>query len=354
MLKMNIAINTLLAGFGMSGRVFHAPYLHTMQEFNFHSVVERHSNKCYDSFPYVKTYRSAEDAANNPDIELAVITTPNASHYPLAKLFLEAGKHVLVEKPMSVTSKEVKDLFSIANRNSKVLTSFQNRRYDGDFLTVKEIVKKNYLGKIHYFESHFDRYKFGSKKQGWRKEELPGSGVLYDLAPHLIDQALILFGPPESVTAQVLQEMETSVVDDAFYLTLHYNDKTVRLVSSSMTKIPGARFIIHGTYGSYIKHGIDVQESVLKSGTLPDDENWDKQNIPEDGILKTDSETFSYNGKFETLKGDYSLFYKNLSNIIHNNHSIKAEQERILLQIKIIESAIDSSNNKQTVKIKRK
>lgn len=246
-------VRTALIGRGMAGTVFHAPLIRAMPELELAAVAG-----------------SADAAAwiADPSIELVVIATPNLSHFPLARAALEAGKHVVVDKPFTVTVEEADALIALAAAKGRMLTVFHNRRWDGDFLTVRDVVSSGRLGEVMLFEAHWDRFR-PAIKQGWREVPAGGAGLLADLGPHMIDQALMLFGTPEAVGGDVLLQREAAQVDDCFDLTLHYGRRRVRLSASTLVAAPRPRFALHGTCGSFVKYGLDPQEAALRAGGDP-------------------------------------------------------------------------------------
>jgi predicted dehydrogenase len=214
-----------LVGFGISASVFHAPFLTTLPEYELVRVVERTKNESQKLYPSVKVVRSIDELIADPAIDLIVITTPNETHLPYARQSLEGGKHVVLEKPFANSSEEAMQLVEVAKRSSKVLSVYQNRRYVSDFITIKEIIEKKLLGEVHEFIAHYDRYRAEAKPNAWREEAKPGSGVLYDLGPHLLDQALCLFGLPKTITADIRMQRPHSKVDDYFDLQLNYHQQ---------------------------------------------------------------------------------------------------------------------------------
>ncbi|NTV83115.1 MAG: Gfo/Idh/MocA family oxidoreductase, partial [Bacteroidales bacterium] len=270
-------IKTAIIGFGLSGRVFHAPFIHTHPGFQLTSVIERHGQTATDFYPEVKIARDYKDLLKDDALELAVITTPNIFHFDQAKALLMAGKHVVIEKPFTPSSAEADELISIAEKAGRKIFVFQNRRWDGDFKTVQQVVYNGYLGEILEYEAHFDRFAPGARRSAWRDEPLPAGGVLYDLGSHLIDQALVLFGLPHAVFADIRWQRAESKVDDYFEANLYYNRLKVTLKASVFVKEQGPRYIIHGTKGSFIKYGIDPQEELLKEGLMPNSPEWGKE-----------------------------------------------------------------------------
>src|SRR5215831_1676441 len=215
---MSAPVKVGLAGFGISAKVFHAPFLTTSKDFELVSVLERHKQESKEKYPSVQVVTGIEELLNNPAVELVVITTPNETHFPFAKAALKAGKHVVLEKPFTNTSEEARQLIDMAEEAGKVLSVYQNRRYVSDFLTIREILNNKLLGEVHSFEGHYDRYRPEARPNAWREEAKTGSGILYDLGAHLIDQALCLFGLPQTITADIRMQRPHAKVDDYFDL----------------------------------------------------------------------------------------------------------------------------------------
>lgn len=347
---MNKIIKTGLAGFGLSGKVFHAPFITFNPAYQLCSVLERSRSEAKKSYPGVKIARSMDELLEDSDIELVVITTPNTTHADYARKALAKGKHVLLEKPFTISSVEADSLIKLANEKKKILTVYHNRRYDGDYMTIRKIIDESLLGKIVEYESHFDRYRLTSPfKGGWRGEKLPGSGVLYDLGSHLIDQALVLFGTPQSIWAHLNYDHSESKVDDGFLLFLNYKQLRVILRAGTIVKNPGPRFTLHGTNGSYIKYGLDVQEADLKKGKFPGSDDWGREPEVNYGAINTSLNGNNINGRIETISGNYNHFYTSLADAIVNNKKPPVTANEAKAVIKIIELAMQSYNEKRTI-----
>jgi scyllo-inositol 2-dehydrogenase (NADP+) len=289
-----------LVGYGLAGKVFHAPLIRACQRMMLAAVL---------------TTREAPARVATLDelierSDLVVIASPNQTHFPIAKAALDAGRHVIVDKPFAVALAEADALIALAERKGRVLSVFHNRRWDSDFLTVLEILPR--LGEVMLFEAHWDRFR-PQIKEGWRERLEPGGGVLSDLGPHLIDQALQLFGKPEAIDADIGAQRPSAAVDDYFDVTLHYGRCRVRLCCSTLVATPRPRFAIHGTQGSYVKQSLDPQEAQLKAGLDPHD--------PSFGVDEEDGIFVGTNGKPEpvaTSKGNYRAFYEAIADSILN------------------------------------
>ena len=346
---MNRKINTALVGFGMSGEYFHAPFLDANPNFNLMKVVERHSEKSKQLYPYVKVIKSFSEVLDDKEIELIIINTPNHLHYEMTKQALLTGKHVVVEKPFTSNSYEAEELIKIAEQKKRILTVFQNRRWDGDFMTVRKIIEDKLLGELVEFESHFDRFRNFIKPNTWKEEILPGTGLLHDIGPHLIDQAVCLFGKPKSIFADLRTERPGGKIIDCFEIILNYKKLKVTLKSNFLSKIPLPRFTLHGTEGSFIKTGLDPQEDTLKLAGVKNSDEWGKE--PEEywGIIDTTFNGVSIKKKIETMPGAYPLFFQNLYEVIIEGKELAVKPEEALITARIIDAAIKSNNEKKVI-----
>src|SRR6185295_5448742 len=276
-------ISTALCSFGMSGLVFHAPFLAVHPGFNLHAVWERSKKLAEEKYPQVRSYDTLDELLNDDSIELVIVNTPNYTHYDYAKQALNAGKHVVVEKPFTVNSKEGKELIQLAKKKKKKLSVYQNRRYDSDYKAIKNVIQENLLGNVIEAEFHFDRFKEEVSPKLHKEVPGPGTGSLYDLGSHLIDQALQLFGEPEELFADIQIMRPVSKVDDYFEVLLYYPGLRVRLKSSYQVREPLPGYVIHGSKGSFIKPKTDVQEAMLQAGKVPGQPDWGTESETEKG-----------------------------------------------------------------------
>jgi scyllo-inositol 2-dehydrogenase (NADP+) len=346
---MNSIINVGLVGYGISAKVFHAPFIATNKNYQLVSVVERHKQESKENFPDVQVVRSMEELLQNDSIDLVVITTPNETHFPYAKAALEAGKNVVLEKPVTNTTAEAKQLMEIASRSGKVLSVYQNRRYVSDFLTIKQILDKQLLGEVHTFEGHYDRYRLEARPQAWREHALPGSGILFDLGPHLLDQVLYLFGIPNTIAADIRMQRPHAKVDDYFDLRLDYGFLKVILQAGMLVREPGPRYLIHGIKGSFVKSGEDPQEALLRAGALPVGNDWGKENEDINGILNTEVNGKVVREKYPSQKGDYAAYYENVYESIVNGKPVRERIEHGYNTIRLIELANESHQKQCTI-----
>ena len=310
-------IRTGVVGFGLAGQIFHAAVIRETPGLELACVVERSGKSAAAKYPGVRVVSSVEEMLADPTIQLCVVATPNHVHRSLAETCLRAQRHVVVDKPLALTSEDAAQLARIARECKVLLSAYHNRRWDGDFQTVRSLLESGRVGQPVMFESHFDRFRLEPKPGAWRETEEAGGGILYDLGPHLIDQALALFGPPATLWADVRSNRPNAVVDDAFDIALGYNGShnglRVWLRSSMAAASPGARFTLHGTGGSYEKWGLDPQEAALKSGAHYGDPGFGEEPAQNWGLLTAPGappETVP------TLPGDYRKFYENVRDAI--------------------------------------
>ena len=255
-------MKTGVVGYGVAAQFMHLPFIITNKEFELQMILQRHGDSAKEKYPSVQIVRSLDEMLADESLELIVITTPNDSHFDYAYRALEAGKHVLLEKPFTITSIEAKKLITQAFKKDRVLSVYQNRRYVSDFLTIRQLLKDNMLGEVVEFEGHYDRYRPEQRPNAWREENTPGSGILYDLGAHLIDQAFCLFGLPQFITADIRIQRPHARTTDYFDLSLDYGFTKVILKSGMLVREPGPRYMIHGRQGSFIKSGEDPQEAL--------------------------------------------------------------------------------------------
>jgi scyllo-inositol 2-dehydrogenase (NADP+) len=348
---MKSPVQTAIASFGMSGLVFHGPSLKINPGFRVKSVWERSKSLSKNLFPDAIIVREFNDLLDDPEIELIIVNTPDALHYEMVKMALQAGKHVVVEKPFVFRSVEADELITLAKARNKILTVYQNRRWDGDFLTINEIVKSGILGRLVEFESHFDRYRPFITPDTWKEEGDEYAGVLYNLGSHTIDQALILFGMPEAVTAHLRILRTGGKVFDYYDIRLHYPSLTALIRCSYLVKEEGPRYILHGTDGSFLKWGIDPQEEMLKKGILPEGDQWGCEPEVFWGTLNVRKGNAEMREKKPTLGGNYPAFYENLYKAIRHGKPLAVKPEEARNVIRILELCLQSNLEQRTVPV---
>jgi len=342
-------IVTGLCAFGMSGRMFQAPFLHAMDEFSLHAVVERHAKRVADTYPDIRSYGSIESMLADPAIELVVVNTPNVDHFEHVRMALLAGKHVVVEKPFSVTSAQAAEMVELAARQDRKLVAFQNRRWDSDFLAVRQVVDEGLLGQLIEAEFHYDRYEKNLSAKTHKEIAQLGTGVIYDLGPHLIDQAICLFGKPERVFAVLRTHRPGSLVNDYFDLTLLYGTFTVRLKSSLLALEPVPAFVLHGTDGSFLKSRADVQADMLDQGVSPNVADWGREPTAEQGIVHTCVDGHDERRRFPTPAGSYQSFFAGVHRHVREGAPAPVALADTLLNVRIIEAALESSRTQAVV-----
>lgn len=342
-----------IIGFG-NGRIFHAPFIDAIDGIELYKIYTRNEEStkiANELYPQTKVVSDTSAILEDSDVELVVISVPNTYHYSLAKEALDHGKHVVVEKPFTITTAEADELVELAKSKGLFITTYHNRRFDSDYKTIKKVIESNELGRIVEYESHFDRFRNFQRENAWREEKRPGSGILYDLGAHLIDQALALFGIPDQVYADVRIQRDSGQIDDNFEIIFYYgSDLKVTLKSGMLVKAKLPRFILLGHEGSYVKYGLDPQESALKEGKLPrNTENW---GVEDESIW---GESTSEKGDRLLIKseiGDYRAFYKNVYDVIVNSAEpiVKPEDGRNVIYI--IETALKSNLEGKRIRVK--
>lgn len=347
--KMQDSINTAILSYGMSGLVFHGPLLKVNHRFNVLQVWERTKEISKKHFPIVQIVKTFDEILNNPQIELVIVNTPDKFHFEMAKKTIEAGKHLAVEKPITQKSTEAAELVTLAKEKGVILTVFQNRRWDGDFRTVQQILKEKKLGRLVEFESHYDRYRTEITPNTWKEEADEYGGVLYNLGSHMIDQAFVLFGKPNAVTAHLKIVRTGGVVTDYYDIRLEYNGFSAILKCSYLVKNPGPRYSVYGEYGTFHKHGIDPQEELLKAGNLPVWADWGKEPIDEWGTIVYEKDGETTEELVETLPGNYNIFYNNLFEAIRKGKELLVKPEETVEVLKIMEACVESNRSKKTI-----
>ena len=335
-----------LIGFGLAGQAFHAPLIGVVPGMELACILDRGGALAGHKYPDVRVARTLDELLEDEQIRLCVIATPNPSHFEIAKRCLLAGRDVVVDKPFTTTAAEAAKLIEIAEERGRLLTAFQNRRWDGDFLTVRKLIAEGTLGRIVSYESNYDRFRPVPKLNSWRERNEPGSGVLFDLGSHVLDQVFALFGAPQAICADVFSEREGAVVDDAFFLRLEYPGMHAVLRSSMLACAPGPRFAVHGTGGSFVKYGVDAQEHALRQGNLPTAREWGENPESEWGTRYSPNGTMQ---KVKTEPGDYRCFYSNVRDAITEAAPLAVTAREALRTIRALELALRSSRERRTV-----
>ena len=341
-------IKTALLSYGMSGKVFHAPFLAFHEGFELIGSWERSKKLIQEDYPDVKSYRTLE-AVLEDDVDLIVVNTPVGTHYEYAKKVLLAGKHAIVEKAFTTTVAEAQELAALANEKGVKLAVFQNRRWDSDLKTVRQVLLDGSLGEIVEAEFHFDRYNPNLSPKQHKETANSGAGILKDLGPHLIDQALYLFGVPTAVSATIRITRENSLVNDWIDLQLIYPKMSVRLKASFFIREAIPAYQLHGKKGSFLKARGDVQEDDLKLAKKPNLTNWGTEDIEKEGLLHTEVNGKIVHGKIPTLQGNYYSFFDGVYNAIVNDTVEPVTAQDGVHVMQIIEAAIQSNAQNKTI-----
>ena len=349
-----IPVRTALLSFGMSGRVFHAPFLHLNPGFELCAIWEREKNLSKALYPYVRVYRSFEEILNDPAIELVVVNTPNYTHYEFTKAVLRAGKHAVVEKPFTVTVEEGLELAALAMEVGKKIAVYQSRRYDSDSKTVRKVVEEGWLGEIVEAELHYDRYTVALSPKVHKETPGPGRGLLYDLGSHLLDQVLQLWGMPEAIYADIGIIRPISKVDDYMELLLYYpaqRNLRIRLKSSYLVREPIPAIGLYGTLGTFLKPKADPQEQRLLAGAMPEGDDWGVEPDSGKGLLHTEKDGKVIREHIPSLRGNYGEFYESMHEAIRNNKPVPVTAEEGTDIIRVITAAYKSNEVKRVVPI---
>jgi len=344
-------IKTALCSFGMSGWVFHAPFLNVHPGFELYAVWERSKKTAAQKYPAIRSFDSFDELLNDSAIELVIVNTPNYTHFDLAKKALLANKNVIVEKPFCSTVKQCEELIALAKDKNKLLSVYQNRRYDSDFKIIKKVLENNWLGEVVEAEFHFDRFSDVLSPKAHKETPGPGTGLVYDLGSHLVDQALQLFGMPEAVFADIRPARAISLVDDYMEILLYYPSKRVRIKASYVVREPLPSYAINGTKGSFIKSRTDIQERDLQAGLSPDDSNWGKEPAGEMGLLHTEIDGKVIKEYIASESGNYMEYYNGIYDALTSGAAVPVSGEEGKNVITIIEKAYQSSNEKKVISL---
>lgn len=344
--RMTIPLNVALVGYGFVGKVFHAPLIQATPGLRLHTVVSRDAGKVHADWPDAHVVGDADAAFADPAVDVVVIASPNASHAPLAIAALGHGKHVVVDKPFTVTLREAHEVIAAADAADRLVSVFQNRRWDADFLTVRRLVGEGTLGRVAEFHSHFDRFR-PVVQDRWRERDEPGGGLWYDLGPHLLDQAVQLFGLPQAIAADIARLRDGARAADYFDVTLRYPDHRALLHASTLVAGNGLRFAVHGTRGSYLKHGLDVQEDQLRAGVAPGAAGWGVDTRAGELVRERDGRLVAEVAHAEA--GDYRRYYAGMHDAILHGHPIPVTPQQALDVMRLIELGVRSSEERREI-----
>lgn len=339
-------INTALCAYGLSGKIFHAPFLDLHPGFQIAGAWERSKKLIGQDYPTAKSYPNLQALLSDETVELVVVNTPTYTHYEYTKAALKAGKHVVVEKAFTTTVAQAVELQQLALKQGKKLSVYQNRRWDSDFQTVKAIVQQGVLGDIVEAEFSFERYKPNLNSKQHLETPNPGAGILKDLGPHIIDQALYLFGMPDAIFADLRITRNKSQVEDYFAAVLYYEKLRVRLKASFLVREPTPAYILHGTKGSFLKNRTDKQEEKLRAGIKPNTDDWYTEPESDYGLLHTEKRE-----KIKSSKGNYLEYYNAMYKAIGENYPVAVTAEDGINVMRIIEATIQSSKEQKKIEI---
>ena len=348
-----------LVGFGFAGRIFHAPVIEAVEGLELAAIVQRSGSSAAQAYPRVPVLSSIEALLEDRSIQLVVVATPNPTHLSIARQCLLAGRDVVVDKPLTVNSAEAAELIQLARGQRRLLTVYQNRRWDGDFLTVRKLLDSDQLGRLVQFESRYDRYRELPRLQAWREDGGPGGGVLIDLGSHLVDQALVLFGVPQLIWASVRKERDGARSDDAFDLHLQYPAAlsqpsaaglSVWLRATCLALAPGPRFTLYGTRGTFRKFGIDPQEAHLLAGDYFSSKPWGQDPSERWGSLVVHQGDEASSTSVPSERGDYRGYYNNLRDALHGHAVLDVMPLQAWRTIRVLEMAAESSRSGNTVR----
>ncbi|MFS2223140.1 oxidoreductase [Pantoea sp. B65] len=346
---MSDKIRVGLVGYGFASKTFHAPLIAGTSEMELAAVSSSDATKVHADWPAMQVVADPQALFDDPTLQLIVIPTPNDSHFPLAKAALNAGKHVVVDKPFTVTLSQARELDALAKAKGLLLSVFHNRRWDSDFLTLKALLADGTLGDIRYMESHFDRFR-PEVRQRWRELKGPGSGIWFDLGPHIIDQALQLFGAPVAIYVDMAELRSGAQTTDYFHAVLTYPQRRVVLHGSLLVAAESARFQVHGTRGSYVKYGLDPQEDSLKAGARPPQENWGYD--MRDGVLTLAEGEVMVEKTLLTIPGNYPAYYAAIRDAINGTGNNPVTAAEAIQVMELIELGLQSAEKRQTLSLK--
>lgn len=343
-------INVGLIGFGMAGQLFHGPTVTSTKGLNLFKVRETKAPNISiikERYPETIIVNDTNEILIDPSIDLVVVATPNVTHHEVAKQALMADKHVIVDKPFTVTSAQATELIDFAKTKNKLLTVYQNRRWDSDFQTVKKVINSNLLGNVVEYEAHYDRFRNTIRPDTWKEDGELGTGLLYDLGSHLIDQALVLFDLPKTVMADLRTQRNNATIIDNFEMILDYGKLKVTLKGGMLIKEQLPHFIILGNNGAFVKYGMDVQEEALLAGNAPNKTaNWGEEPESLWGTMNTEFNGIEFRGKVKSEAGNYVGFYENVYSAMVGEAELEVKPEQARNVIRVIELAMQSHKEK--------
>lgn len=340
---MEDKIRTGICSYGMSGKLFHAPFIDAHPGFTLTAIVERHKHDSRERYPHAGIFRSVDELCADKEIEMVVVNTPTHLHYEQAKMVLQAGKHLVIEKPFTITVKEAEELTAMAKKNNLFVSVYQNRRYDGDYRAIKHVLQEGLLGELKEAEMRFDRYRTSFSGKQHKEGDMPGAGILYDLSPHLVDQAIQLFGFPKTVFADLIKMRDDVAVPDYFEILFYYDRLRVRLKATCIARESTYAYVLHGMKGSFLQQRSDMQEQQLLAGVKPSLESWCPAPLHPDGILHTEVNGEVIRKETTSLPGNYMGYYEDVYKAITGQGANPVPPEEAILNMRIIEAALESA-----------
>lgn len=349
---MKAIINVGLVGYGFASQTFHAPLIQATEGLDLVAVSSSDAANVQAALPNVEVESQALALCQRKDLDLIVIPTPNDTHFSIAKAALSAGKHVVVDKPFTVTLSEGKLLKKLADDKERLLSVFHNRRWDSDFLTVKALLEAGTLGRLVNFESHFDRFR-PEVRDRWREKATPGGGIWFDLGPHLLDQACELFGMPQAILLELGALRDGAQADDDFLALLDYERFRITLAAGTLVAEPTPRFRIHGSQGSFVKYGVDPQEGRLKAGEIPSPQWGEDTQHGTLTLREGEGENAPLTRReLPTLPGDYLAYYQGIAAAIRDKAPLPVSVDDALRSMALLEAGLDSHRQRRWISLK--
>lgn len=326
----------------MSGKLFHAPFIDAHPGYALTAIVERHNNDSKERYPAAAIYRSVKELCANKDIELIVVNTPTHLHFEQGKMALQSGKNIVIEKPFAITTKEAEELAALAQKNNLFISVYQNRRYDGDYHAVKAVVDQGLLGEIKEVEIRYDRYRPGYGGKQHKEGDMPGAGIIYDLSPHLVDQAIQLFGFPKALFADLIKMRDDVAVPDYFELLFYYDRLRVRLKATCIARESTYAYTLHGMKGSFLQQRSDMQENELLAGVKPSLKSWCPAPSKPDGLLHTEINGKVIRRETNSSPGNYMGYYDDVYKALTGQGPNPVPAADGINNMRIIDAALES------------
>ncbi len=346
---MTTPLQVGLIGYGLAGSVFHAPLIQHTPGLALHSIASSQRDRLLRSFTDVRICDQPAELFNDPALDAVVIATPNAEHAPLAIAALQAGKHVLVDKPFALDLAEAEAVVRAAQTAERVVTVFQNRRFDADFLTLQQLLADGVLGEVAECHSHFDRYR-PQVRDRWRESDAPGAGLWMDLGPHLLDQMLQLFGWPQAISADLMAQRDGARSDDYFHAVLHYPRHRAIVHAGSLVAAARPRFAVHGGLGSYLKHGRDAQEDQLREGIAPGAPGWGLDPVHGQQV-SVDATGHEHTASVDNALGDYRRLYAAFRDAMLGTGAPTVSAEQALQLMRLLAAGAESARSGRRVEL---